>query len=152
MLLLLQSAVTSGWVGPTMAISLLVIALSFVAIAAALALALLRAAKELQQLARAIDSLRDDLSPALKAVKKVSDEGERLAQLVSGETEELVQTSRALREGIRERLVNMEAVYDVLAEEIEETALEAAVTLKSFRTGVGWFGLVRRLLRLGRRR
>ncbi len=38
MLLFLQDAVNSGWVGPTMAIALVIIALAFVLIAAAIAL------------------------------------------------------------------------------------------------------------------
>ena len=152
MLLVMQAGIESGWVGTTMAVSLVVIALSFIAIAASMALALGRAAQEMQQLSRVIDSLRTDLSPALKAVQTVSGEGERLASLVSHEAEEVVRASQALREGIRQRLTNLEAVYDVLAEEVEETALEAAVTLRTFRTGASWFGMIRRLLRLGRGR
>lgn len=152
MLLIMQANVASGWVGTTMAISLVVIALSFIAIAAAMAIALGRAAREMQQLSQVVDSLRTDLAPALKAVQGVSGEGERLASLVSTEAEEVVKASQALREGIRQRLTNLEAVYEVLAEEVEETALDAAVTLRTFRTGRSWFGILRRLLRLGRGR
>ncbi len=151
MLLLLQAEIASGWVGPTMAISLLVIALAFLVIAAAVALAARQAALEMRQLSRVIESFRAELSPALHAVQSLSGEGERLTALVSNETEEIVRASRALREGVRERITSLEAVYEVLAEEVEETALEAAVTLRTFRAGVSWFGMIRRLLRLGRR-
>jgi uncharacterized protein YoxC len=151
MLLLLQAEIASGWVGPTMALSLVVIALAFLVIAAAAALAARQAAHEMRQLSRVIESLRAELSPALRAVEALSGEGERLAGLVSTETEEIVRASRALREGVRERITSLEAVYEVLAEEVEETALEAAVTLRTFRTGASWFGMIRRLLRLGRR-
>jgi uncharacterized protein YoxC len=152
MFLIMQANMESGWVGATMAISLVVIALSFIAIAAALTIALGRAAREMQQLSQVVDSLRTDLAPALKAVQAVSGEGERLAALVSTEAEEVVKASKAVREGIRQRLTNLEAVYEVLAEEVEETALDAAVTLRTFRTGRSWFGILRRLLRLGRGR
>lgn len=152
MLLVMQAGIASGWVGTTMAISLVIIALSFVTIAVAMAVALGRASSELRQLSEVVDSLRADLAPALKAVQAVSGEGERLASLVSTEAEEVVRASQALRQSMRQRLTNLEAVYDVLADEVEETALDAAVTLRTFRTGASWFGMIRRLLRLGRGR
>jgi predicted nucleic acid-binding Zn-ribbon protein len=151
-MLLLQDPGGAPWVGPTMAISLVLIAVAFLVIAVVLALAARQAAQEMHQLSQGIESLRAELSPALRAVQAVSGEGERLATLVGNETEEIVRASRALREGLRERIVSLEAVYEVLAEEVEETAIEAAVTLRTFRTGASWFGTIRRLLRLRRRR
>jgi hypothetical protein len=151
MLSLLQATAIPAWVGPTMAISLVIIALAFVIIALATAAAARKATLEMQQLARVIESLRTDLAPAIGAVRSVSGEGQRIAGLVTGEAEELVRASRALREGLRERIANLEAIYDVLEEEVEETAIDVAVTLRSIRTGAGWFGRLRRLL-LGRRR
>jgi uncharacterized protein YoxC len=151
MLLFLQEAVIPGWVGPTMAIALVIIALAFVLIALAVAVTARQAAQEMRQLSRVIESLRSDLAPALGAVQAVSSEGQRLAALVGSETEELVDASRKLREGVRERIANLEAIYEVLAEEVEETALDIAVTLRRIRTGAGWFGRLRRLLG-GRRR
>lgn len=151
-MLLLQSGMAPGWVGPTMALSLLVIALSFVSIAIAIAFTARQAIAEMQQLSRLVDGLRGDLAPALKVVASVAGEGERLVHAVSGETDEIVRASRALRTGLERRFENLQAVYDVLSEEVEETAIEAAVTLRSLRGGMGWFGLIRRLLRLGRRR
>jgi len=151
MLSLLQAPAIPAWVGPTMAISLVIIALAFVIIALATAAAARKATLEMQQLARVIESLRTDLAPAIGAVRSVSGEGQRIAGLVTGEAEELVRASRALREGLRQRIANLEALYDVLEEEVEETAIDVAVTLRSIRTGAGWFGRLRRLLR-GRRR
>lgn len=151
-MLLLQDPGGASWVGPTMAISLVIIALAFLVIAAAVALAAREAAREMRQLSQAIESFREEISPALKAFHSLSGEGERLASLVSHETEEIVRASKALREGVRERITGLAAVYEVLAEEVEETALEAAVTLRTFRTGASWFGMIRRVLRLGRRR
>lgn len=148
---LVQVAEGSGWVGPTMAVSLVVIAVAFALIAAATVVAVRQAVVELRQLSEAITSLRSDLAPALGAVQAVSMEGQRLAGLVGGEAEELVQASRQLRAGLRSRFANLEAIYDVLEEEVEETALDLAVTLRRIRTGTGWFARLRRLL-LGRRR
>jgi hypothetical protein len=140
------------WVGPTMALSLLVIALAFVVIAIAIAMTARQAVEEMHQLSVMVDGLRGDLAPALKLVQAVAGEGERLVNAVSGETEEIVRASRALRSGLEKRFENLQVVYDVLAEEVEETAIEAAVSLRSLRRGIGWFGMIRRLLRLGRRR
>ncbi|HMV32949.1 MAG: hypothetical protein U0104_04880 [Gemmatimonadales bacterium] len=151
-MLLLQADVAGGWVGPTMAISLVIIAGAFLVIAAASAMAARQAAKEMQQLSRVIESLRTDLAPALTAVQAVSGEGQRLAGMVGTEAEELVRASRQLREGLKDRLANLEAIYEVLEEEIEDTAVDVAVTLRTFRSGAGWFGRIRRLLGGGRRR
>jgi uncharacterized protein YoxC len=140
MLAIMQAAPVPGWVGPTMAISLIIIALAFVVIAAAVGLALREAAREMKHLARVVDSLRADLGPALG-----------IAGHIGKEAEELVQASRQLRAGVRERVANLEAIYDVLEEEVEETAIEVAVTLRGLRSGAGWFGRLRRLLG-GRRR
>ncbi|MBL8980217.1 MAG: hypothetical protein JNM53_17530 [Gemmatimonadetes bacterium] len=135
-----------------MAISLVIIALAFLVIAASTALAAKKAAEEMQQLSRVLESLRADLGPALHAVQLVSGEGQRLAAMIGSEAEELVRSSRQLREGLQERLANLEAVYEVLEEEIEDTAIDVAVTLRTFRSGAGWFGRIRRLLGGGRRR
>ena len=48
-------------------------------------------------------------------------------------------------------MANLEAIYEVVAEEVEETALDIAVTLRRIRTGAGWFRRLRRLLGGGRR-
>jgi chromosome segregation ATPase len=130
-----------------MAVSLVIIALASVVIAVAFVLA----ARETRQISQRIETLRGELEPALRAVEAVSGEGQRLATLVGREAEELVQASRRLRGGLRERLVNLEAVYEVLEEEVEETALDLAVSLRNFRRGAGWFARLRRLLG-GRRR
>lgn len=152
MLLLLQAGTVPAWVGPTMAVALVIIALAFVIIAGAIALALREAATEMRQLARVIEGLKTDLRPALTAVQAISEEGRRLAGMIGGEAEELVNASRAMRAQLRRRLANLEAVYEVLEEEVEETALDVAVTLRTFRSGAGWYARLRRLLGGGRRR
>ncbi len=152
MFLLQEAGPPAAWVGPTMAISLVIIALAFLAIAVALALTARQAAHEMRQLSAVMESLRGDLAPALGAVATVSNEGKRLAGIVGDEAEQLVKASRALREGLQARVANLEAIYDVLEEEVEETALDLAVTLRTVRSGAGWFGRLRRLLGGGRRR
>jgi hypothetical protein len=135
-----------------MAISLAIIALAFVVIAAAAALTAKEANTEMKKLSHVIDGLRTDLAPALSAVALVSGEGHKLASMVGAEAEEIVRTSRRFREGLSDRIARLDAVYEVLGEEVEETALDLAVTLRTIRSGAGWFGMLRRLLSGGRRR
>lgn len=151
--MLLQQAtpVVAGWIGPTMALSLVIIAGSFGVIAMAVARVARTMLEETRNLRTAIEGLRGELSPALGAIRTMSDETHRLTSMVSGEAEALVQSSQALRQGVQERIRNLEAIYEVLEEEIEETAIDVAVTLRTFRTGRGWFSRIRRLL-LGRGR
>jgi uncharacterized protein YoxC len=147
MMLLLQATTPPGWVGPVSAISLAIIALAFVVIAIALAMAAKKASQELSDLNRSLAELKAELSPALAAVQQVSAEGTRLASIVADEAEQIVEGTRQLREGITERMANLQALYEVMEEEVEETALDVAVKLRTFRSGVGWFGTIRRLLR-----
>jgi hypothetical protein len=71
--------------------------------------------------------------------------------VLSDEAEQLARASRRLREALGERLADLDAVYEVLEGEIEETALDVATTLRTFRTGHGWYARMRRLMG-GRRR
>lgn len=152
MLLLLQAGTVPGWVGTTVALSLLVIALAFVVMAAVAAISARQALRKVNQLSGVVESLRADLAPAVQSVKQLSGEGTRLAGLVSTEAEELVKATRRLRLGVEERVANLQAIYEVLEEEVEETAIDVSVTLRRFRQGTGWFALARRLLRSARRR
>lgn len=149
-MLLQDTTVTlPGWVGPTAAISLVIIAGSFAVIAMTTAAAAREALEQLKKVGQAVDALRSDLSPALESVREVGVEAKRLAATVGDEAEEVVDSSRRFRVRIRERMANLEAVYDVLEGEIEETALDVATTLRAFRTRAGWYRWVRRLLGAG---
>jgi uncharacterized protein YoxC len=144
---------TPTWVGPTVAISLVVIAGAFVTIAAAAALAAREAAQQARALARSLERLQTDLAPVLDAVKAISRHGEELATMVQGEATAIVETSRRLRgrveEGadrIQERWERLQSLYDIVEEEIEETALDVAASLRTVRRGAGWLARIRRFL------
>jgi uncharacterized protein YoxC len=153
MLLLQDTVITvAGWVGPTIAISLVIIAGSFAAIALVIAATAKAAAGQIENLGRAVENLRKDLAPALDSVHLLGDEARQLAAKVGNEAEDVVEASRALRMKVKDRLIDLEAVYDVLESEIEETALDVATTLRSFRTRASWYRWVRRLLGAGKHR
>ena len=66
--MILQSATAAGWVGPTTAISLVVIALAFVTIAVSVAYTALATVKQLKRLREQLSDLEGDLYGDRKSV------------------------------------------------------------------------------------
>jgi hypothetical protein len=140
-----------GWIGPTVAISLLVIALSFLAIGIAVALMARTAARQLK-------AVKNEIEPALAALRKITDAGAELSGDIREEIEEYLATSRALRHdlerGVRQvkgRLADLDALYEVVHDEVEDTALDVAAGVRSVRKGAGMISRIRRWLVRGRR-
>ena len=153
-----QAAVEAGWVGRTVALSLLVVALSFVAIAVGVIVVASRLVEPVQQLSRMIQGLEEDLAWSLKGLRQLTEQSQELVALVRHEAGAFAQTSRRLRrqvirgaDRIQTRLADLETLYDVVHEEVEETALDVAAALRSVRRGNGVLGRIRRLLVPGRR-
>jgi hypothetical protein len=153
-----QAVVEPGWVGPTVALSLLVVALSFVGIAVGVVVAASRLVEPVQQLSRVIQGLEEDLVWSLKGLRQMTEQSQELLTVVRQEAGAFAQTSRRLRrqvirgaDRIQTRLADLETLYDVVHEEAEETALDVAAALRSVRRGNGVLGRIRRLLVPGRR-
>lgn len=149
---------TPGWVGPTMALALVAIALAYVVMAAALALLARRTAQEVSALSRELAHLRTDVTPAVAALRKVSEAGADLTGEVREELGHYLATSRALRHDVergvrrvKSRLADLDALYEVLHAEVEDTALDVAARVRGVRKGVGMVGRLRRLLVRSRR-
>ena len=156
-LALFQVGAQAGWVGPTMAISLAVIALSVVGAAVAVAVAALRLSTQIRKISALVDGLQDDAAQALKAVRRLTEQGQDLMVLVRHEAGAFAQTSRRVRrklvrgvDRIEGKLADLETLYDVVHDEVEDAALDVAATLRSVRRGNGMLGKVRRLLVAGR--
>lgn len=155
---LLQVAATPGWVGPTIAISLAVIALSVLGVAAVAAIAALRLSGQARKIAAVVDGLQDDVAQTLKAARQLTEQAQDLMVVVRHEAGAFAQTGRRLRrkvvrgvDHIEGRLADLESLYDVVHDEVEDTALDVAAALRSVRRGNGMLGRVRRLLVAGRR-
>lgn len=149
------------WVGPTVALSLLVIALCFLGIALAALFALREGLERGQSLAKEMGELRRELSPLLQAFGRLGKEGADVLDLAKEEVREIVYTTRRFRKDVEKgmqrtqhRLADFEAVVEIVQEEVEETALDLTTALRTVRTGTGMIGQLRRLVlptRRGRR-
>jgi len=153
MLTMLQAVDGPGWVGPVVAISLVVVALSFAAIAVGVLIVASRLIEPVQQLSRVIASLQDDLAWSLKGLRQLTEQSQELLTVVRQEAGAFAQTGRRLRrriergvDRIQTRLADLETLYDVVHEEVEETALDVASALRTVRTGTGVVARLRRLL------
>ena len=150
---LVQVSASPEWVGPIMAISLAVMALSFLGIALALAIAALKLTGQVKKVGTLVDGLQDDIARTLKAVRHLTEQGQDVMVVVRQETGAFAQTGRRLRrklvraaDRVEIKLEELETLYDVLHDEVEGTALDVAAALRSVRRGNGMIGRVRRLL------
>jgi hypothetical protein len=152
-LALLQLGTTPDWVGPTVAISLAVLALSFLGMAIAVAVAAFRVAGQAKKLGALVDGLQGDIARTLTGVRNLTEQAQDVMVLVRHETGAFAQTARRLRrktvrgvDRIEAKLQDLETLYDVVHDEIEGTALDLAAGLRSVRRGNGMLGRVRRML------
>jgi hypothetical protein len=156
--MLWQVAATQSWVGPTMALSLAVVALSFLAIAVGVVAVALKLSTPIRRVSAVIDGLQDDLAGTLSGVRRLTEQGQDLLVVVRNEAGAFAQTSRRLRRRVTKgadrlqmKLEDLETLYDVVHDEVEDTALDVAAALRSVRRGNGMLGRVRRFLVPGRR-
>jgi len=140
-----------AWIGPTVAISLVVIALAFAAVGVAVGLLARTAIREVRE-------LREEVAPAISAVRRITDAGADLSGDIKQELQEYLATSRAVRQDlergvyqVKSRLADLDALYEVLHEEVEDTALDVAARVRSVRNGAGMVSRIRRWLVRGRR-
>ncbi len=115
-----------GWVGPTMAISLIVIALSFMVMGGVVLVAAL--------------VIRSKLRALQSQLAKVSDDAKSVTTKLKNELSGFVDISSETREKLRDaldivqtRLQDLDALVEVLQAEAEETALDAAAFLRTVR-------------------
>ena len=150
---LFQIAASPEWVGPTVAISLAVIALSFLAIAGGAIFAVLKLSGQVRKIATIVDGLQDDVARTLKTVRRLTEQAQDVMVLVRHEAGAFAQTARRLRrkavraaDRIEVKLQELETLYEVVHDEVEGAALDMAAALRSVRRGNGMLGRVRRLL------
>jgi uncharacterized protein YoxC len=156
-LALVQVAASPAWVGPTMAISLAVIALSILCAAIVVLVAVARLSGQVKKIGAVVEGLQDDVTEGVTSVRRLIEQGQDLMVVVRNEVGAFAQTSRQLRrkvtkgvDRIEGKLADLETLYDLVHDEVEDTALDVAAALRSARRGNGMLGRVRRLLVPGR--
>ncbi len=114
-----------------------------------------RLASELRRLTGILDH---DARPALLSIKSLVDDAGETVTLVKKEVDGFVGTSRGMRErveraadSIEDRLIDLEALLDVVQDEFEGTALDIAAALRTTRRGGKLFRTMKRAL-VARRR
>lgn len=132
------------WVGVVSALSLAVIALAAIVVAAAS----VASALGVRTLVRALEQLA---GPAITDVRQ-------LIGTIKGEADALAGTSRDIRlrivraaDAAEGRLADLDALVEVVQAEVEETALDAAATLRNVRRGLSLWQWGRKALK-GRRK
>jgi len=140
-----------GWVGPTAALSLVVIALSFLAIGCSVVFAGLAVKRSLKNVSERLDHLRREFERVLESVRTVT-------ASATDEAQHYLATSRSIRQdlerGVRRvkaRLAELDALYEVVHDEVEETALDVASRVRAVRQGASVVGRLRRWMVKGRR-
>ncbi len=142
-----------GWVGPTIALSLVIIAIGFIAFIAALLLAGKKAADQAESLGKEIAELRKELHPTIASINTWIGSSVEVTAEVKDEVRAILKTSRRLRKSavrgvgrVRDRLEDLDALYEVVSAEVEETALTVASTLRSVRSGTSALSRIKRFL------
>jgi uncharacterized protein YoxC len=132
---------TPSWIGPTIAISLVVIAASFLVMGS---VALL---------------VGMGLRRQSRALRAFTDEARGVSSRLKGELEGFADLSADARERLKvaidsvdTRLRDLDALVEVVQEEAEETALDVASFVRTIRSTGGILGAARRKLRRRRSR
>jgi uncharacterized protein YoxC len=157
-LALVQVGATPDWVGPTAAISLVVIAVSILGVAGVLAYVALRILGETRKVSTMIQGYQEDVAQTLANARRLTDQGQDMLVLLRQEVGAFTQTSRRIRrklvrgvDNVETKLADLETLYDLLHDEVEDTALDLAAALRTSRQGNGMLGRVRRMLVPSRR-
>jgi uncharacterized protein YoxC len=138
--MLLQSQDTQAWVGPTMAISLVVIASAFAIIGIVTAALGLAIWKQLKDLRGQMAGVQDDLQRTMKSIRKGAKDIRGVTALVHEQVAGFASTGEELRgkvldaaDHVQVRLQDIEALYDVVYEEVADTALDVAAGVRTFK-------------------
>ncbi len=96
-------------------------------------------------------SLERDAVPLLESTKSMVSDASQVAAKLRDEVDGIVDTSREVRDRVmnavdatEDRLLDLEALLDVLQDEVEDTVLDVAAALRTTRRGAAIFGAMRR--------
>jgi uncharacterized protein YoxC len=134
------------------------IAVSVAVIAVTLMVLAVTTLASLRDLGRLLDRLEAFAAVLERDGAPLVESARSVVGAVKAEVDQIVATSRELRSKVSgaagsldERVRDLEAVLDVLQEEVEETALDVAAALRATRRGTSLLGAMKRALFRGRR-
>ena len=128
------------WVGVVAAISLMIIALAVVVGGAAVVLAAV-------EVRWAVKALKSAAGPALADVRQMIGSIKTEADALVGGSRDIRQRILRAADAAEERLTTLDALAEVMQEELEETALDAAATMRNVRRGLSVWRWSRRVLK-----
>jgi len=138
--MLLQVQDTPAWVGPTMAVSLGIIAAAFAVIGIVTAAVGWALYKQIVSLRAQMEGLQDDLKRTTKSIRKGARDVRGVTRLVHDQVAGFASTGEEMRDRVlgaadrvQTRLQDLEALYDVVYEEVADTALDVAAGVRSFK-------------------
>ena len=148
----------AAWVGITIALSLVIIAMCLVGVAVTALMSL----KEIRSISEALtlelEGLRRELAESLGMLKRLGEQGQDVLDLAKDEINQVVRLSSGIRADIEQgtrrvkrRLADFDAVVEVVQEEVEDTAIEFGATLRTARESTNMIGQLSRLMRPRRR-
>lgn len=132
-----------GWTDVVTALAVSVIALLLLAIVVSM-LTMIRESRSLMNaLERLTRMLEEEARPTLASARTLVTDTAAVVTTVRDEINALAKTSKHVRErvgdladGVEDRLQDIEALVDVVYEEVEETALDVAAALRTTRRGI----------------
>lgn len=141
-----------------MAISLAVIALSFLAIAGAVLFGALAVRKQAKKLREQMVTFEDDARKAMRSVRRATRNTAEASQVLKEQAYLFARTGKKVRarlddvtDLVHQRVGEMDALYEVVAGEVEEAAIDVASTVRTLR-GNPVIRVARRFLGVGARR
>lgn len=155
--MLLQSQTVTftapSWVGPTIAIALVIMAVAVLLLGIGVAVAARKLAAEFDEREKKFNEMLRDVAKSVDGLGNVMQDASGIVAALRGEVGAFSRLGRKLRNKIRRgsdrlerRLVDLESLYDVVHDEVEDTALDVAAGLRRFRRGRS-AGIVGRMTR-----
>ncbi len=141
-----------GWAPVVTALATAVIALIAVGFVVSSLPLLRQASRTGAALERLLNVIEKDSQPLIENARSVVAEANKVAVKLRSEIDGVVETSQDIRTRVRnaaeaaeDRLLDLEALFDVLQEEMEETALDVAAALRTTRRGATIFRSMKRV-------
>jgi uncharacterized protein YoxC len=149
-----------GWAETLTAISTAAIAVSLLTVGVGLLFVMRDVRNVLSALEALTKTFEQDGKPTIQSIRNMIDDASAVVSTVKTEVDGLADSSKQIRKraenlaaSIDDRLRDIEALVDVVQEEVEDTALDVAAALRTTRRGGKLFKRMKRaLLRRGRRR